>query len=104
MVAWLEQQITEHGDRTWAALESEMEGQPWQAEARRWVNAADADEEQSFDDFVRVVARLWIDRLGVEAQELAALARTAEDLARLREIRDRIAALKAGLGPPAPPK
>ena len=104
VVAWLEQQITEHGDRTWAALESEMEGQPWQAEARRWVNAADAEEDQSFDDLARVVARLWIERLGAESRELAAQARSPDDMTRLRDINDRIAVLKAGLGPATAPK
>jgi len=104
VVAWLEQQITEHGDQTWATLESAMEGQPWQTEARRWVAAADAEEEQSFEDLARVVARLWIERLGAESRDLAAQARTADDLQRLRDLNDRIAVLKAGLGPPAQPK
>jgi DNA primase len=59
VIAWLEQQITEHGDLPWAALEQAMDGQAWQAEARGWVAAAAAEEEQSFEDLQRVVHRLW---------------------------------------------
>ena len=99
VVAWLEQQIMEHGELTWAALEQAMDGQPWHEETHRWVDAANADEEQNFDDLSRVVARLWIDSLGAESRELAAQATTADDLARLREINQRIAALKAALAP-----
>ena len=99
VVAWLEQQIMEHGELTWAALEQAMVGQPWHDQTQRWVDAANADEEQCFDDLARVIARLWIDSLSTESRELAAQAVTADDLARLREINQRIAALKAGLAP-----
>ncbi len=102
VVAWLESQLMEHGDQTWAALEQALQAQPWHAAARQWVDAADAEEEQSFDDLARVVARMWIDRLGAESRELAAHARTAEDLQRLRGLNDRIAALKASLAPASP--
>jgi DNA primase len=69
-VAWLEQQLTEHGDLTWAALETAMHGQPWHTDAQRWVESAAADEEQSFGDLQRVLHRLWYARL---REELAAL-------------------------------
>ncbi len=99
VVAWFEQQLMEHGELTWAALEQAMDGQPWHAETHRWVDASNADEEQSFDDLAHVVARLWIDSLGAESRELAAKAITADELVRLREINQRIAALKASLAP-----
>jgi DNA primase len=102
VVAWLEQQLTEHGDQTWAALDAAMCDQAWQDEVRRWVNAADAEEEQSFDDLARVVTRLWIDRLVAESRELASQARSAEDLSRLRQVNERIAVLKAAMGPATP--
>jgi DNA primase len=98
VVAWLERQLTEHGPQTWAALDQAMADEPWQAQARGWVNAADADEEQGFGDLQRVVHRLWIDHLGAQAQLLAA---TGEDLPRLRTLNDQIARLKAGLSGPA---
>lgn len=104
VVAWLEQQLTEHGDQTWAALDTAMHDQAWQDEARRWVNAADAEEEQNFDDLARVVTRLWIDRLVAESRELASQARSAEDLSRLRQVNERIAVLKAAMGPASPAK
>ena len=58
VVAWLEQQITEHGDQTWATLEQAMAEQPWHDTARRWVDAAHAEEQQSFEDLLRVTHRL----------------------------------------------
>ena len=76
VVAWLEQQLTEHGDQTWAALEQSLDGQPWDAEARRWVDAAAADEEQSFDDLLRVTHRLWRVRLELEVAELIGTGKT----------------------------
>lgn len=59
-IAWLEQQITEHGPQTWAALEAALSGQPLHAEALRWVDGAAFDEEHAFDDLQRVVHRLWV--------------------------------------------
>jgi DNA primase len=59
-VAWLEQQITEHGPQTWAALEAALSGQPLHSEALRWVDGVSFDEEHAFDDLQRVVHRLWV--------------------------------------------
>ncbi|MDO8420209.1 MAG: DNA primase [Rubrivivax sp.] len=102
VMAWLEQQLTEHGPLTWAALEEAMSGMPWHALARACVDAADPAEEQGFDDLQRVLHRLWIARLGDEAQQLAAAAAgSAEDLDRLRALHEQIARLKAGLAAPA---
>jgi hypothetical protein len=57
VVAWLEQQITEHGDLTWAGAGRSHAGQDWHAQARQWVQAVDAEEEQSLGDLQRVVHR-----------------------------------------------
>ena len=76
VVAWLEQQVTEHGDQTWATLEQAMAEQPWHATARRWVDAAHAEEEQSFEDLLRVTHRLWRVRLEQEVAELIATGQT----------------------------
>ena len=92
VVAWLEQQIMEHGDQTWAALEPALDGQPWQNEARRWVDAAAHEEVQHFDDLARVMHRLWVDRLDQEARELIATGQT--DRATL----DRVQALRSRSG------
>ncbi len=100
VVAWLERHLTEMGPQTWSALDQAMAGEAWQAQAKGWVNAADAGEEQDFDDLQRVLHRLWIDHLGAQAQLLAA---SGEDLPRLRLLNDQIARLKAGLSAPARP-
>ncbi len=104
VVAWLEVQLVEHGDQTWAALEEAMAGQPWHAEVRRWVDAADAEEEQSFEDLSRVVSRIWIDRLSAASRELAAQARSPEDMTRLGELNERLRALKAAVAATGTPK
>jgi DNA primase len=91
VVAWLEQQITEHGDLTWAALDEAMQGQDWQAQVRQWVQGVDAEEEQSLGDLQRVVHRLWRARLGDEVSALIAAGATdREQLERVRELRKRI--------------
>ena len=71
-VAWLEQQITEHGEQTWAALDQTLDGVDWQADARRWVNGAVAgiEEEQTFSDLQRVLHRIWVARLREDLTEL----------------------------------
>ncbi len=102
VMGWLEQQLTEHGPLTWAALEQAMAGMPWHAQARACVDAADPGEEQGFDDLQRVMHRLWIARLGDEARQLAtAGATSADDLDRLRALHEQIARLKTGLAAPA---
>ncbi len=96
VLAWLERQITEHGPPTASALDQTMAGEPWQAQARAWIELS-ADEEQSLEDLQRVLRRMWIERLGAEAQLIAAV---GEDLPRLRALHDRIAHLKAALSAP----
>ena len=76
VVAWLEQQITEHGDQTWATLAQAMAEQPWHDTACRWVDAAHAEEDQSFEDLLRVTHRLWRVRLEQEVAELIATGQT----------------------------
>jgi DNA primase len=91
VIAWLEQQLNEHGDQTWAALEQAMTDQAWHAQARRWVDVAAADEEQSFDDLLRVTHRLWRARLEQEVSELIATGQTDRPtLDRVQTLRARI--------------
>ena len=91
-VAWIEQQLTEHGALTWAALDTALSDQPWQAEARAWVAAAAADEEQEFADLQRVVHRLWNARLDEAVKALIAQGHTdREHLARIQALRQQIA-------------
>jgi hypothetical protein len=100
-VAWLEQQLMEHGPLTWSALEQAMAEEPWHAQARAWVDAADPGEEQDFGDLQRVMHRLWIARLGEEAQRLAAAGtESGEPLLRLRALHEQIGRLKALLAAP----
>ncbi|HLL19202.1 MAG TPA: DNA primase [Rubrivivax sp.] len=98
VVAWLEGQWVEHGPQTWAALEAAMAGQPWQAEAKAWVDAAAPEEEQCFDDLHRVLQRLLIDQLNAQAQALAVTAADDRgDMEKLRAVHERIARIKAAL-------
>ncbi len=105
VVSWLERQITEHGPRTWAALVDAAGSEPWVAEAKAWVEAAAAeDQQQPFGDLERVLHRLWIDRLEAESRQLAATGTAAseggigrESLERLRVVHQRIAGHKAAL-------
>ncbi len=71
-IGWLEQQLLEHGDQPWGVLRQALEGQDWQLDALRWVEAAAADEEQSRSDLQRVLHRLWIARLRDELTALIA--------------------------------
>ncbi|KPF56251.1 hypothetical protein D621_08665, partial [beta proteobacterium AAP51] len=97
-VAWLERQLTEHGPQTWAALDGLLAEETWADLARGWVATAAADEEQGFEDLQRVLQRLWIERLGQQAQALVeAGATAAEDLQRLRALHEQIGRLKAAL-------
>ena len=100
-VSWLEQQLMEHGPLTWSVLAQAMADEPWHAQARAWVDTADPGEEQDFNDLQRVMHRLWIGRLGDEAQQLAAAgAEGGEQLLRLRALHEQIGRLKALLTAP----
>jgi DNA primase len=106
VIAWLEQQITEHGDLTWAALDEAMQGLDWHAQVRQWVQGVDTEEEQSLGDLQRVVHRLWRTRLGDEVAALIAAGTTdREQLDRVRELRKRIDFhTQAERGIPPPPQ
>ncbi len=97
VLAWLERQITEHGPQTGSALDAAMDQEPWAGLARGWLRAVAADEEHGFEDLQRVLQRMWIEALGDDAHALASGEPDAEGLARLRQLRERIAALKASL-------
>ena len=95
-VAWLEQQLTEHGAQTWAALDTALSNQDWQAEARGWVASAAADEEQVFGDLQRVLHRLWNARLDEAVKALIAQGQTdREHLNRIQALRQQIAQHRA---------
>ncbi|MDE2275650.1 MAG: DNA primase, partial [Burkholderiales bacterium] len=98
VIAWLERLLTDQGPLTWAALDTALPDEPWAAQARQWVTAADPDEAQDYADLQRVVRMLWVDRLQVQAQQLAATAPTLRDeLERLRSVNEQIRRLKAEL-------
>ena len=98
-VAWLERQLTEHGPLTWASLDPLLDEEAWHSEARAWVNAAVADEEQGLNDLHRVVLRLQLsEHLEPRAAELSQQAElSAEDLASLRAVLGEIGRIKAVL-------
>ncbi len=90
-VAWLERQLMEHGALTWAALDGLMDGEPWCAEARGWVNAAVVDEEQGFEDLRLVLHRMWIVTLQQDIEALIADGHTErEQLQRISALDFRI--------------
>jgi DNA primase len=98
VVAWLERQLTEHGPLTWAALDPLLADEPWHEQARGWISAADADEEQGFEDLHVVVQRLLVERLDGQARALVEQTeQSREDLDRLRALREQIARIKAAL-------
>jgi DNA primase len=96
-LAWLERQITEHGPQTGTALDAAMADEPWAELARGWLKAVAVDEEHGFEDLQRVLHRMWIEALGDDAHVLASGEPDAEGLVRLRQLLERIAALKASL-------
>ena len=100
VLAWLERQITEHGPQTWAALDAAMADEAWATQARSWLKAVVADEEHGFGDLQRVLQRMWVNALGEDADAIASSGPDAEGLARLRQLRERIASLKASLTGP----
>jgi DNA primase len=97
VLAWLERQLTEHGLQTWAALDQAMADEPWAGTARAWLRTGAEDEVHGFEDLQRVLQRMWIETLGDDAHALASGEPDAESLARLRALRERIAALKTAL-------
>ena len=95
-VAWLEQQLTEHGALTWAALDTALAEQTWQADARAWVAAAAADEEQHLADLQRVLHRLWTAHHEEAVKALIAQGHTdREHLVRIQALRQQIAQHRA---------
>ncbi len=109
-VAWLERHITDQGAQTWAALAEAVVDEHWAEEARAWVAAADTQEQQSFADLQTVLHRLWIVRLEALSSQLAAESGSANDataqleqLARLREVRERIQQHRLALMPAPTP-
>ena len=104
VVAWLEQQITEHGDQPWAVLVEALHEQPWQEQAKQWVASVAVDEEQVFDDLLRVTHRLWRTRLEQEVSDLIATGQTDRaTLDQVQALRKRIQAHQAAERAPSGP-
>jgi DNA primase len=102
LVGWLEQQITDHGVQTWAALDGALEGLDLHPAARRIVDPGSLDDRHEFDDLQRVLRRMWTVELNEQAQALIALGPTErEQLDRIAELRERIRQIKQDLAAPA---
>ena len=97
VLAWLERQLTEHGAQTWGALDEAMGGEAWAPTARAWLAAVVTEEDYSFANLQRVLQQLWIDVLRKDAQELVDGEPTVEQMARLRQLYERIDSHKAAL-------
>ena len=88
LVGWLEQQLTDHGTQTWAALAEALQGHDLEAAAVRIVDPASLDDRHEFEDLQRVLHRLWVATLG---DELQLLSRTLPlDLERIGALNERI--------------
>ncbi len=92
LIAWLEQQLTEHGSLTWASLDEALADSPLRASARQWVDAVAQDEEQSPQDLQRVLHRLWRNHYEETINALISQGRTdRETLDRIAECHRKIA-------------
>jgi DNA primase len=101
LFAWIESQLQEHGHQPWAALREALHGHPFEAVALAEVDyvALGANADSSSDSetslLIGAMNQLREAQLAQEAKELSATAHpTAETLAKLQDIRKRIAALK----------
>ena len=123
-VAWLERQIAEHGPPTWAALDAALDSSaeidipsqavgdiesdpppmPLAVTVRAWVEGTAFEDRHEFADLQHVLRRLHIDRLEIQARELATQATASDSEARqqLRTLLERIKSLK--IAPPPPSK
>ena len=70
LVTWLEQQITDQGAQTWAALDEALQGHELEAAARRIVDPASLEDRHDLDDLRRVLHRLWEADLNAQIREL----------------------------------
>jgi DNA primase len=101
LFAWIESQLQEHGPQPWAALREALHGHPFEAVALAEVDyvALGANADSSSDSetslLIGAMNQLREAQLAQEAKELSATTHpTPETLARLQDIRKRIAALK----------
>ena len=74
-----------------------MGGEAWAPTARAWLAAVVTEEDYSFANLQRVLQQLWIDVLRKDAQELVDGEPTVEQMARLRQLYERIDSHKAAL-------
>ncbi|MBK9133684.1 MAG: DNA primase [Betaproteobacteria bacterium] len=96
VVRWLETQIVEHGPLPWSQLHDAMAAESWADAARAWVRAGLGDEAHSFDELRRILFVLLEAVLRQEADSIVAGSPGPEDLVRVREILQQVAAIKAG--------
>jgi DNA primase len=102
LVAWLEQQITDHGPQTWAALADSLQDHALQGVARRIAAPSSLDDEHDFDDLRRVLHRLWIADLAEQIRQLIDTGRTdREHLDRIAALNERVREHKRQLTAPA---
>ena len=90
-VAWLEQQLMEHGAQTWASLNDALGELPWRAQAQQWVASVAQDEDQRPEDLQRVLHRLWRNHYEANIKALIAAGSTdRETLDRIKECQRKI--------------
>ena len=97
LVAWLERRLVDHGPEAWAVMHAALADDSMDAMATRIMQAMAADDEHAIDELHRVLSRLWIERLELEAAVLAANAGERESLDRLKQVRAQIQALRVRL-------
>jgi DNA primase len=91
LFAWLESQFHEQGALGWTALQSEMQGQTFAEDAKRWMAqenlgnapgqdaAAPPDPQEARQELRRLLNMLMIDRLQLLKNEALAQHQTGED-------------------------
>ena len=97
--AWLEAQLHEHGPQPWAALREGLRGEAFEAYVCAEVEQATiaADSASELEELAGVMDLLRRDELMRQSQALSLQATTdPEARERLREINERIKALKPG--------
>ena len=78
-------------------MQAALSDEPMNSAAARIMAAMAVDDEHAPDELHRVLRRLWIEHLELQAKELASRAGELEALGRLKQVRAQIRALHARL-------
>lgn len=97
LVAWLERRLVDHGPEAWPAMQAALADHELNDGATRIMKAMAADDTHVIAELHRVLHRLWIERLELEAATLASSAGERDSLERLKQVRAQIQTLRSVL-------